>query len=749
MGDRTEEMRTPLASSSATGDIPAGYCVVPPLRPELIDRDRLVKRILDAEVPVVEVVAPAGFGKSTVMRLCVESDVRPYAWVQLTEADDDPVHLGHHIALALDRIEPLGEHDVAAIGGVGRSVAHDICPTLAHLISERSPCVLVLDDVHLLTGEGSGSLLKGLLQALTPGSTVALVGRRDPVALGRPRMGGRVHTVATDDLAMGALEAAELFQRAGVRLDEDDLQELVTRTEGWPGGLHLASLALAQGRSSDTFSGRDRLVGEYLVEEVLGGSDPEVVAFMEGSAVLETMDADVLDELLERHDSARLLGSIEADGNLLLVPLDADAERFRYHHLLRDHLRQRLRRDDPERSRVLERRASELRARSGDVDQAVRHAVRAGDRERAAGLILGAALDRWFDGRVALLGEWLGLLGDEAVEQIPEAAIAAAWFAIASGDRPAAVRACEAASRSGVPGPLADGSPSAEVALAAARMIMAEGGVDAVVDDAEIVRRAGGPEHNPWWTLATGTQGSAYAMLGELDLARDRLTEAVTTGSGAPYIDAVGQAQLALLAMHDGRIDDGEHWIRAARATADRHHLDRFPPAVSVYAIDALFAALARRPEHARRAADIAGAALHRMGGMSPRTVLLAQVLLARTAVALGDRGEARRWITEARRTRGRDGSATFLNAQLDELANTVGSSSDGDAIGVEPLTAAELRVLAHLPTHLGLGMIASELHLSRNTVKTHTTAIYRKLGVTSRAEAVTVARTVGLLPPA
>lgn len=744
----TDDAATPLTGSAAAVDIPVAYCVVPPLRPELIDRDRVVKRVLDADAPVVEVLAPPGFGKSTLVRLCAEVDHRPYAWVQLTEADDDPVHLGRHIALALDRIAPLAERDVASVVGAGRSASLDIFPELVHLLAQRSPCVLVLDDVHLLTDDGAGPAVRGLLESLGMGSTVALVGRRDPVALGRQRMCGRVHTVSTEELAMGVLEATELFQRAGVHVGDDELRDLVARTEGWPGGLHLASLALSQGRDPGDFSGRDHLVTEYLVEEVLGVTDPELVAFMEGSAVLDSMDAGELDELLERSDSAQCLCSIEADGNLLLIPLDHESERFRYHHLLRDHLRHRLHRDDPERARRLERRASAMSARSGDVDRAVRHAVRAGDREEASGLVLGAAPSRWFDGRVALLGEWLALLGDGAVEQFPEAAIATAWFAIAAGDRAGAAQACLQAARFGDRGPLTDGSPTIEVALAATRMIMAEGGVDAVVDDAELVRRAGGPTCNPWWVLATGTQGSAYAMLGELDLARERLVEAVDVGSGAPYVEAVGQAQLALLALHEGGTEEAERRIRSARAAADRHHLDRFPPAVAVYAVDALVAALDRRPEHARRAAAIAGVTVGRLGGMSPRTALLAQVLLARTAVALGDRGEARRLTSEAQRTRRRDGSATFLNAQLDELVHSLESSPDGDAVGTEALTAAEARVLTHLPTHLGLAMIASELHLSRNTVKTHTSAIYRKLGVSSRAEAVTAARAAGLLPP-
>jgi len=735
-----------LTASAGVRDIPVTSFSVPPRRPTLIDRDRLVKRVLEPEASILEVVAPPGFGKSTAMLLCAEGDRRPYAWVQVSEADNDPVHLGRHIALALDRISPLDREDVALIVGAGRSPGRDIFPTLARVLAERSPCTVVLDDVHLLTSDGVGAGLQVLLSSVPEPSTVALVGRRIPIALGRHRMDGRVHRVDATDLAMGTLEAAELLGRADVTLDDGDLRDLVDRTEGWPGGLHLAALALNQGRVPSSFSGGDRLVAEYLIEEVLAGTDAEQVAFLERSAVLDTMDADGLDELLETSGSARMLRSIEDDGNLFLIPLDHDGSRFRYHHLFRDHLLQRLRRDDPELALRLERRASEQRARCGDVDGAVRHAVRAGDLTRSAELILGSVLERWLDGRIGQVREWLALLGADATDEIPEAAIAAAWCAVAVGDRDTAERSCRAAARFADHGPLADGTPTVEVALAAVRMLMGNHGVERVVADAEIVRRAGGPEANPLWALATGTQGSAYAMLGQRDLGRRRLAAAVDAAGDRPYVRAVGLAQLALLALHDGELDMAVELSCSARAAADSHDLECFAPAIAVYAIDALVAARTHRVEASGAAAAIAAAGVDRLGELSPRTRVLTLVLLAQAAAAVGDRVAARRLVGEAQRARRREPGASFLNAELEELESDLGSGRDLDPTAIEALTPAEQRVLEHLPTHLGLGLIASELHLSRNTVKTHTASIYRKLGVTSRADAVDAARSVGLL---
>ncbi|HNE37800.1 MAG TPA: helix-turn-helix transcriptional regulator, partial [Microthrixaceae bacterium] len=211
-------------------------------------------------------------------------------------------------------------------------------------------------------------------------------------------------------------------------------------------------------------------------------------------------------------------------------------------------------------------------------------------------------------------------------------------------------------------------------------------------------------------------------------------------------VRAVGLALLALLALQDGELATAVTLSRSARSTADAHGLECFAPAISVYAVDALVAANDRRPGDARAAAAIAGATVERLGDLSPRTALLALILLARTAVAVGDRREARRLLGEAQEARRRDSSASALNAQLAELESCLGSGRDLDRVDVEALTVAEQRVLELLPTHLPQGMIASELHVSRNTVKTHAASIYRKLGVTSRADAVDVARSVGLL---
>ena len=159
-----------------------------------------------------------------------------------------------------------------------------------------------------------------------------------------------------------------------------------------------------------------------------------------------------------------------------------------------------------------------------------------------------------------------------------------------------------------------------------------------------------------------------------------------------------------------------------------------------------MIAARTRRPDEARSAAAVARTLIVRVGDASPRTLVLGLLLLAQTALALGDRAEARALLREGQRARRRDPSATFLNEQLDVLADQLASADDLSPTGFEPLTTAELRVLDYLPSHLSLREIAEELLISRNTAKSHSVAIYRKLGVSSRADAVRRARQLGLL---
>ena len=733
------------------GIVPSSYRS-PPAIAGVVPREALVERLIEvSDEQLVVVTAPAGFGKTTTLALWEEANTRPFAWVHLDDLDNDPVHLLRHITVSIDRVAPSETQLTGVLTGAGSSPDLDMVPALVRALEDRAPIVLVLDDLHLITAADSLRALMGVIVGRAGSTQLVLAGRTaSPLPLARYALTSGVFELTAEDLAMDSREAAQLLHHAGIDLAGDDIEALVRRTEGWPAGLHMAALRLGgRGQHAEAlrFSGRDRLVADYLFEEVLNAQPAEMVDFLQRSAVLERMNADLLDELLERHDSAERLEQIERSGNMFLVPLDSERDWYRYHRLFGEMLRVRLCRDDPDLARALDLRASRLLEERGDDDRAIRHAARAGDIGRAADLIFARTLELVTEGRVALLGRWLDLLGADAMDHHVSAALAFAWYGDVSGDLDLLKRAMIAAEHSGESGPLADGSPSVSVAVAVLHALQGWNGVEGVLHDAQIVRDGGRQPENPWWAVGTVQQGTAYSMLGQPDLARQRFTEALEVTSEAPALEAPAVAQLALLALDEGDEAEADRLAKHALHLMMLHNLESVLPTIAVFPVAALVAARHGRRDEAERAAAAGRRMLARLQDLSPRTALLANLLLAKTALALGDLGEALTLAREAKRARRRDPSAVHLNEQLDDLLAQIDGSGNGLVAGGQTITTAQLRVLSYLPTHLSLQEIADQLGISRNTAKSHTVAVYGKLGVSSRSDAVRAAQRLGVLP--
>ena len=500
----------------------------PARRGGLIPRERLTAQLCDAsDAAMVVVLAPAGYGKTTSMVLWEDADERDFVWVHLDGLDNEPVHLLRHLAEALIAAGAVDPGPVKLLWGGRRSVDLDLLPALGGALTLDEPVVLVLDDIHTVESSATQRCIDGFRTYLPAGSQVALVGRTLPAgSLAQRRMDGTTFELDSTDLAMGPDEADLLFARAGLHLGREEVATLVNRTEGWPGGLHLAALALLRrphDERSTLLSGRDRLITDYLIDEVLVDYPEDLVRFLLRSSVLERMSPALLDELLDITSSGRQLLEIERSGNLFLVPLDDERRWYRYHQLFREALRGRLELLDHQECERLEGRASELLERQGDVDGAIRHALAAGQRDRAAKLVVAHSYGLVNEGLVEQLRSWVELLGDDAIEESAEAAIAWAWFAMAVGDAELLRRTTAAAERLATDIPGDDGTPAMAVAAALIRAISGLDGLDGVIRDAETVRCAGGPHTNPWWAAATTIQGTALAMRGDVADAEDRL----------------------------------------------------------------------------------------------------------------------------------------------------------------------------------------------------------------------------------
>src|SRR6516162_5329581 len=214
--------------------------------------------------PIVSVVAPAGYGKTTLLSQWAQANGQAFAWVSVEEPDNDPKVLLTYVAEALDEVEPVGERVFAALASPGSSVPGSVVPRLAAAFASMTvPVALILDDVHVLHDPECRAALSVLADHVAGGSRLVLAGRDEPpLRVARLRTEGKVLEIGPGDLSLTLGEAAALLRSAGVVLGEDEVAALYQRTEGWPAGLYLAALYLREGHLQESavvsFGGVDR-----------------------------------------------------------------------------------------------------------------------------------------------------------------------------------------------------------------------------------------------------------------------------------------------------------------------------------------------------------------------------------------------------------------------------------------------------------------------------------------------------------
>src|SRR5215831_10415613 len=364
----------------------------PLLRPGTIRRSPLIERLRrDAACPVVSVVAPPGYGKTTLLAQWAEANGQAFAWVSVEERDNDPKVLLTYVAEALDAVEPVDQRVFDALASPASSVPGSVVPRLGSAFSSMtSPIVLVLDDVHVLHNRECRDAVSVLADHVPTGSRLALAGQAEPpLRTSRLRAEGKLLEIGPADLSLTDEEASSLLRNAEVALGDDDVAELNRRTEGWPAGLYLAALYLKEGGTAGgvaaSFGGDDRLVSEYLESEFLARISSWQRTFLTRTAVLERLHGPLCDAVLEQSGSAAALADLE-QSNLLLVPLDRRGEWYRYHHLFRDMLLVELRRGELGLIPALHRRAARWYEDNDAPGEALEHWMQAGDTDAASRL---------------------------------------------------------------------------------------------------------------------------------------------------------------------------------------------------------------------------------------------------------------------------------------------------------------------------------------------------------------------------
>jgi LuxR family transcriptional regulator, maltose regulon positive regulatory protein len=730
----------------------------PVARKEWVERPELIRHLADAEVKLILVAAPPGFGKTTLVAQWRSSPVnhKPFAWVSLDRADNDPGRLWWHLAAALQRACPPfdSEKVLSALRGQAPDFVGTVIPVLVNemaLLPEQ--VVLVLDDYHLIKKPACHEQVALMLGHLPPCVQVVIASRADPpLPLARMRATGEMLEIRARELRFDLRQAAELIHAvAAAEFTERDLECLVERTEGWPAGLYLAALSMrgdsAPGEFVRQFSGENRFILDYLVEDVLNQQPIDIRRFLTRTSILGRFCAPLCDAVTGSADAAAITDMLERE-NLFVVPLDENRHWYRYHHLFAQVLHSQLARTEPGLVPSLHARASTWHRAFGSTDEAVTHALAAGDVDGATDLIARHFHAYNDSGRGATVRHWLGKLGEDRIAASPLAAHCVAWTTVLSGDHRTVQRCLPVIEAAGDAGPLPDGMRSFASSAAMLRTIC---GFDGLRPMREAGLRAVALEADPgsrWYSAARGALSSALYWAGEFEAAAVHAQEARLNREALAPFRLVATAVMTWLAVDAGRLAQADELAREAWELGTNPSLGLGGTARSSFghlAVGAVHAAQGHLRE-ARSELEQALEIRRKSPGISPWPKLESLLRLAPVLAGLGDRTGAMTLAAEARQLL--DSLPDGADAQLARLAQLERrfTARSRPVVSGEPLTEREQDVLRMLQGTLSLRDIGRELYLSPNTIKTHTRTLYRKLDVSDRQDAVARGRELGLI---
>ncbi len=711
-----------MNAMNATGSAP--YAAPDPA-PFSIDRPRLLQPMQRSpQGTVVALIAPAGYGKSTLLSQWARCERRPLAWLQLDRSCDDRAMLARSLADALEHLRERAGRDGEA--------------------------ALVLDDLDQVGSQESLALLAAFVRGLPSTLKLLLASRSDPpLALCRLHAAQRLLQLGPADLAMSAEEAARMLLAAGASLELEAVAELTRRAEGWPAAIRLlASRDRAEAEGEDDLGAtgaRERELAKYVREEVLASLDPDARALFTSAAALGRLSGALCDAALHRDGTGVQLRELAAAG-ALLRPADATGTWFSFHPIVEQVLRAELASESPAQIPLLHGRASEWFASAGQLQPAIEHAFAAGEAERG-GRLLWEHASQFLYGDDEQVQRWLAAVPRDEIARTPELALAAAHSHLALEDlllaRHWARAATQALQRAGV------GRSSSARLLAAAELVEMAcgcGGVERIAARAE--RLCGLLEGDgAMRPLCCMLHGLALHLLGRREAARRRLSQATAECARAmPLLQAISLTQLALVEIEERDWEQAQERLRGADRCLVEHRLDGRPVAALAHAASALVRSRQGLADDAKRELICATRLIRLRGEPLPWLDVQARILAARASARLADVAGARALLAQASRCARRIEAAPRLLEWLDEAWGEVDECSVQALSGPGALTMAELRVLRFLPTHLSFREIGARLNVSSNTVKSQVHSIYAKLDAASRTEAVAHASALGLV---
>ena len=709
----------------------------PSRRDRLVVRSRLseeLDRSLADDRRLTLVSAPAGFGKTTLVSEWIDSLAEHQvntAWLSLDSGDNDLSRLLTHLVVALNRcgldidpeqMAPLAAGDSAAFL---TNLVNEVVAAGAAQPGER--WLVVLDDYHVIESPAVHEAISFLLDNLPRQLHLALVTRSDPpLQLARLRSRGQLIELRAADLRFTPAEAREFLNHVmGLELTVAEVEALEERTEGWIAGLQLAALSLRNTPTRDetanfiaAFTGSNRFVIDYLLDEVLARLSPEALDFLLHTSILERLTGPLCDAVIVGADSASTLIELERN-NVFVVALDTERSWFRYHHLFADVLRARLLADQPEIVPSLHARASDWYAVHDLTSDAVHHALAGGDPARAANLIEQAIPRTRRARQDATLLTWIRSLPETVVRRSPVLCNLSAWSMMLAGDlvaMEARLDDAEAALAAGRDDPAlaatwADTedlrSAPAAVFVYRAALAQAHGDVTGTIGHARHALTLAAPDDHFVRGAAGGLLGLASWAAGDVHLALSTFTNAVQSLHDAGN----------LVDELDTSVILGDMWMTAGRPGEARR----------VY--EQALSAAARGTPHVRVTAD-----LH---------VGLADLDLQRNNIAgaeghldrakvLGERGSITEhrfgWYVTAAKVRAAAGDHATAVHLLDEAEALYRPGAYPD---IRPIPAVRARV------HIGAG----DLEAAQRWARDHEASLTSELAFLTEYEHLTLVR--------
>ena len=629
---------------------------VPPLRPGLVTRPRLIKRLNAGLLGKVTLLsAPAGYGKSTLINEWVHQAGLPVAWLSLDVGDNDPTRFLVYVIAALQKIDEwIGEDLLGIIKSPQPPPMEALLTAIINQVNDISrEMVLVLDDYHLINAQPVHDALSFLLDHQPANLHLVISTRSDPrLPIARLRGRGQLSELRQTDLRFTIAETTEfLNQVMGFDLSVDEISTLATCTEGWIAGLQMAAISM-RGQENiagfiRNFKGSNRYIIDYLVEEVLQRQPVIIQKFLLRTAILDRLSGPLCDAVTgftEQMDGQAILERLERS-NLFVVPLDNERRWYRYHHLFTDLLRQRLQRAQPELVPELHRRASTWYEQIGQVPAAIDHALLAMDLERAVQLVELTAESVMLRSEISTLRNWLETLPNEMVCTRPLLCLYYAGTLLLSGR---SLEFIEARIQDAITAD-ANGSFSGEVMVLRALIAAYRGELR---QSAELSQRALKhlPERSLYFrSLIAGTMGIPHLLYsGDIPAATHAFEEAfrISQQTGNLMIGVLALSHLAQLSELKGHLHEARAFYEQALELAiDDRGRQRAVAGVALIGLGGLF----REWNNLETATSYLTEGIQLTKAWGNLTMLYAGESLARVRQAQGDEEGANQAIQEAK----------------------------------------------------------------------------------------------------